>query len=181
MISLFEIFTRYSIFRMAILFLMGAVTFLFPEFLLTGMVYVIAGYAILNGVLSIVHYFRREKAVPKAITCVNLIFACLLIVFGTLSIVYFRYLVSILPIFLGVLMMIESIVYFVIALYAFKWTKPLLIILAVFIMIGSIVANIFTFGFGSVLTLSQIFGALLLLSGAYELIVYLKHRKAVNR
>lgn len=179
--SLFEKFTRYSIFRAAILCVMGIVTFFFPEFLLSGMVYVIAGYAILNGILSIADYFLREKAAPKAINYVSLIFACLLIIFGILSIAYFRYLVSLLPVFLGVLMMIESIVYFVIALYEVTRTKPILIVLAVFIMIGGIVANIFTFGFGGVLTLSHIFGTLLLLSCAYELIVYLIHRKTVKQ
>lgn len=178
---LFEKFTRYSILRAAILCVMGIVTFFSPEFLLSGMVYVIAGYAILNGALSVANYLLHEKVAHKAINCVSLIAACLLIIFGILSIVYFRYLVSILPVFLGVLMMIESIIYFVIALCAVTRTKPILIILAVFIMIGGIAVNIFTFGFGDVLALSQIFGTLLLLSCAYELIVYLIHQKAAKR
>ena len=176
-----EKFARYSILRAAILFAIGAVTFLFPEFLLHGMVYVIAAYAILNGALGIADYFLGKKSSPGAAGYVSFVAACLLILFGILSVVYFRYLVSILPVFLGVLMMIESIVYFVIALYMNKGTKPVLIILAVSIMIGGIVANIFTFGFGGVTTLSHIFGTLLLLSCAYELTVYLTRRKAVRQ
>jgi uncharacterized membrane protein HdeD (DUF308 family) len=159
---------------------MGIVTFFFPEFLLSGMVYVIAGYAILNGTLSIADHFLNEEVASKAINYGNLIFACLFIIFGILSIVYFRYLVSILPVFLGVLIVIKGFVYFMIALHANTSTKPILIILAVSIMIGGIVANIFTFGFGGVLTLSHIFGTLLMLSCAYELIFYLIHRKTAK-
>lgn len=170
---LFEKFAKYSAIRMAILFAMGVVTLLFPELLLLGMVYVIAWYTILCGVLSVADYFLPA---PKAVNYVSLIFACLLIVFGVLSIVYFRYLVSLLPVFLGVIMMIESIVYLLIARCAVTKIKSALFFIAVFIMIGSIVTNIFTFGFGGVLTLSHIFGTLLMLSCVYERLVYLTHR-----
>jgi uncharacterized membrane protein HdeD (DUF308 family) len=166
--------------RAVLLGIVGIATFLFPEFLLNGMVYVIAMYAILNGALSIADYFLHGRDDKKATSYVNIAIACLLIVFGNLSVIYYRYLVSILPVLLGGLMMIESIVYFVIALCPVTKTKLLLIILAVFIMIGGIVANIFTFGFGGVLTLSQIFGTLLLLSCVYELVVCLINRKAVK-
>ena len=44
--SLFEESARYSIFRAAILCVIGIVTFFFPDFLLSGMVYVIAGYGL---------------------------------------------------------------------------------------------------------------------------------------
>ncbi len=177
---LVEKFAKYAVFRAALLAIMGIVTFLLPEFLLSGMVYVIAGYMILNGALGITDYFLRKNENGKTASFVNIAVACLLIVFGVLSVVYYRYVVGILPVFLGGLMMIESMVYFVIALFTSAKIKPLLIFLAVFIMIGGITSNIFTFGFGSIRTLSHIFGTLLLLSCAYELFVYIVHRKTVR-
>ncbi|MDF2892744.1 MAG: hypothetical protein K0R80_3111 [Clostridia bacterium] len=168
--SLFEKYKRYSIFRAAIVCIIGTVLFFFPEFLLSDIVYIISGYTIFNGILSIADYFFREKTPLGAVDYARLIFVCLLIIFGILLIVCFRYHVSILPVYWDVLMMIESIVYFVIVLCADVSTKPILIILTEFILIGGLIANIFTFGFGGVLMLLQIFGTLLLLWFANELI-----------
>lgn len=172
-------FTKFAILRAVLLAIIGTVTFMFPKFLLDGMVYVVTGYVILNGVLIIIDYPQHKNETPKAFNFINVSTACLLIIFGILSIVYYRYLVDILPVFLGGAMMIESIVYFVNALFSDRKAKPFLIILAVLIMIGGIVSNIFTFGFGGIQTLSQIFGTLLFLSCTYELFIYVVHRRAV--
>ncbi|GEM_PF-2809702 len=177
---LFEKFARFAMLRAALLAIMGIVTFLFPEFLLIGMVYAVAGYVILNGALGITDYFRHKNESQKTVHYVNIAVACLLIIFGILSVVYYRYLVSILPVFLGGLMMVESIVYFINALFPHTKAKPFLILLTVFIMIGGIASNVFTFGFGGIQTLSQIFGTLLLLSCGYELFIYIVHRRAVR-
>lgn len=177
---LFEKFIKYAMLRAAFLGIMGIITFLFPEFLLNGMVYVIGGYVILNGALSIVGAVIHGRNDNKTTSYVNIVISCLLIICGMLSIVYHRYLISILPVFLGSLMMIEGIVYFIIALRLVTKTKLLLIFISVFIMIGGIASNIFTFGFGGLPILSQIFGTLLLLSCLYELIAYLVYRKTVK-
>lgn len=175
---LYEKFTKHAILRAVLLGVMGVATFFFPEFLLSGMVYVIAGYVILNSALSVVNYFIREKASKASINYLNLIIGCLLIIFGILTIIYFRRLVSILPVFLGVLMMIEGAAYFVIAMCASKIKRRILIALAVFILIGGGVVVLTTFG--SLMTLSQVFGVFLLLSCVYELVAYLIHGKAVK-
>ncbi len=54
---LYEKFTKYEMLRTVLLGIMGIVTFLFPDFLLSGMVYVISGYMVLNGALSIADFF----------------------------------------------------------------------------------------------------------------------------
>jgi hypothetical protein len=77
-------------------------------------------------------------------------------------------------------MIAESIVYFVTALCTKAAIRPLLIVLAVIIFIGGAACVIYTFGFGGLLTLSQIFGVLLLLSCVYELAVCLSRRKATQ-
>lgn len=169
---LYDRFVRYSMLRAALLGIMGVVTLLFPEFLINAFVYVIAGYVILNGALSVFDYILSEKA---SINYFNLILCCLLAVSGIPMIVYFRYLVGILPVFLGGLAMIESVVYFVIAMCTQKIKRKILIALAVLILTGGSVVVLITFG--SLPTLSRVFGGVLLLSCVYELIACLIHRK----
>lgn len=175
---LVEAFTRFAMLRAVLLAMMGAVTWLFPEFLLDGMVYVLTGYAMLNGVLGISDYFQYKSKRPKVMNEFKLTVNGLFIAFSTISVVYYRYLVSILPVFLGGFMMVESIVYFVIAVSHNTKARLFLTFLAVLIMIGGIAAAIFTFGFGGIRTLSQIFGTLLLLSCAYEWLIYIVHRRS---
>lgn len=172
--------SKYAIFRAAILCIMSIATFIFPDFLLNGMVYVIAGYMVLNGALCIADCFTHNKEAKTPINYVSFVLACLLIVLGIFFIAYYRYIVSILPVFLGALMIAESIVCFVTALCTKAVIRPLLIVLAVIIFIGGAASVIYTLGFGGLPTLSQIFGVLLLLSCIYELAVYLSRRKAAQ-
>ncbi len=53
--------SKYAIFRAAILCIMSIATFVFPDFLLNGMVHVIAGYMVLNGALYIVDLFYPQQ------------------------------------------------------------------------------------------------------------------------
>ena len=168
----FRRFTRYAVLRAAVLGIMAIVSMAFPDFLKSGMVYVIAGYALLNGVLCAVDCIVQRK---DDRTVVSIVAAVPLIAFGILSAVYFRYMVGVLPVFLGVLMMIEGAIYFTAALFSPR-LKPLLIFLAVLIVTGGIVANIFAFGFGGLLTLSRIFGTIAALSCLYEVTVVLAGR-----
>lgn len=177
---LFNKFAKFAMLRAVLLAILGIVTFLFPEFLLGGMVYVVAGYAIVNGAFGVTDFFQHKNESPKTVNYETIVIACLLIILGIISVVYYRHLVSILPVFLGGFMMVESIVYFANALFSDTKAKPFLILLAVFIMIGGIASNIFTFGFGGIRTLSQIFGTLLLLSCVYELFIYIVQRRTVQ-
>jgi uncharacterized membrane protein HdeD (DUF308 family) len=163
--------------RATILGLMGVVTLLFPESLLSGMIYVIAGYALLNGALSVASFVADKNETKTPVNYLNLAGAALMIILGLFSIVYYRYLVRTLPVFFGALTMLEGAVYFVASLGARTKLKAVLILFAILIAIGGIILIIFTFGFGGLQTLSRIFGGLLLISCVYELIAYQAYRK----
>lgn len=162
--------SRGAVLRAALLFIMGVVTLLLPDFLNNGIIYAIAAYAILNGILGMMD-FALCKEGNSPLDYFNLATAGMAAIFGIVCIVYHRYLVAALPVFLGLLLIIESVIYFVAALCAKRTIKGLLLILSVFISIGGLALVLFTFGFGGTVTLSRMFGSLMLFSCICELLV----------
>lgn len=176
----FKKIARWSGLRAALLGAMGVVTLLFTDFLKGGIIYAVAAYVILNGVLGIVDFLSGRGKEEKHIAYLNLFVTIVIIVLGILSIVYFRYLVSILPVFLGVLLLAESIVYFIAALCMKSKLKALLVILSLLVAAGGIILVVFTFGFGGVLSLAKIFSSLLFLSCVIELLFGLTYKNINN-
>ena len=66
----FRKIAKHANLRAILLGIMGAVSFLFPDFLISGMVYVIAAYAILNGLLGVMDFIsnKGEEKVYQIIT-----------------------------------------------------------------------------------------------------------------
>ena len=148
----FKKIARWSGLRAALLGAMGLVTLLFPEFLQGSIIYAVAAYAILNGALGILDFLSGRGREEK-------------------HIVYFRYLISIMPVFSGVLLLIESVVYFIAALCAESRLKALLVILSLLVAGGGMALVIFTFGFGGLEPFAKIFSGLLFLSCVIELLL----------
>lgn len=137
-----------------------------PEIFGSDIIYAIAAYAILNGALDIINFLSSKSNEEKLIAYLNLYVTIATIALGIFCVVYFRYLVSILLAFLGVLLLVESIVYFNMK----SRLNALLIILSLLIVFGGIILIVSTFGFGSVLPLIKIFSSLLFLSCVIELL-----------
>ena len=173
----FKKIARWSGLRAALLGAMGLVTLLFPEFLQGSIIYAVAAYAILNGALGILDFLSGRGREEKHIAYLNLFITAAAILFGILSIVYFRYLISIMPVFSGVLLLIESVVYFIAALCAESRLKALLVILSLLVAGGGMALVIFTFGFGGLEPFAKIFSGLLFLSCVIELLLGLIYSK----
>ncbi len=120
-------------------------------------------------------FFGRGKE-EKHISYLNLFVTAAAILSGILSIVYFRYLISIMPVFSGALLLIESVVYFIAALCAESRLKALLVILSLLVAGGGMALVIFTFGFGGLQPFAKIFSGLLFLSCVIELLLGLIYR-----
>ncbi|MDE6739483.1 MAG: hypothetical protein K2K07_10350 [Lachnospiraceae bacterium] len=167
----FKKIARWSGLRAVLLGTMWLITFLFPEFLKGGIIYAVAAYAIFNGVLGIVDFLSGRGKEETHIVNLNLLVMLAEIIFGILCIVYFRYLISILPVFLGVLLMIESVMYFIAAFCVKCKLKVLIVILSLLVGAGGVMLVIFTFGFGGLRPLVKIFSSLLFLSCITELLI----------
>lgn len=174
--SQFRKAAQWSGLRSALLGAMGLVTLLAPEFLKGGIIYAAAAYSILNGILSFLDFLSGRGGEEYYAAYLNLFVTAAAALFGILSIVYFRYLISILPVFLGVLLLIEGAIYFVAALCAKNGLKALLVILSLLVAGGGMVLIVFTFDFGGLPQLAKIFSALLFLSCITELLIALTCR-----
>lgn len=179
---LYKWFIKHAILRVVFLGGMGIALLIFPEFLLGGMFYVIVGYMILYGFLRIVD-FILENGTKHLFNYGSLIIAILIIVFGLYSIAFSRYLIHISPVYLGSLLLIEAVVYFVItSCVTIFWKKVILIILASIAFLGGISVLIFTFGFGigGSLGLARVSGFASLFSCLYTITAYLIYNKPKN-
>ncbi|HBG5345618.1 TPA: hypothetical protein KQG29_003025 [Clostridioides difficile] len=176
---LYKRFIKYA--RLQAIFLggLGVAILLFPDFLHGSMFYVLVGYIILSGILLIID-FIRDKTTKPIFNYGSLILASLLIVFGYNSIVFSRYLVHVSPIYLGTLLLIEAMIYFVIALCATTfWHRSILAIFASVAFLGGIAVFIFTFGFGigGIVGLTRVSGFASLISCIYILVAYLIYKR----
>ena len=166
--------------RAGILAVMAAITFLYSSFLTGGMVYAVAAYAILNGIMGSMRYLRNKGNEEKRSFNLHLFISSLSILFGILCIIYFRYAVGILPVFLGTLLIAEAVVHFMAILNVKSKLKPVIIIFSTLEAVGGISLIIFTFGFGEIKVLSQMFGSLLALSCVEELLIHLSRQQIIK-
>ncbi|MEG2217102.1 MAG: hypothetical protein RRZ24_08035 [Clostridia bacterium] len=173
-----EKFGKIAMLRAAFFAGMSSVTLLFSGFLRGVVFYVVVGYVILCGVWSVTNYFLCEKGTKSPFRYGSLVTAAFMIAFSIISIIYGRYLVHIAPLYLGGLMLVNGLVYFVVAMCVKAGLQWLLTLLSILVLIGGSAIVIFTFGFEIVLTLAQVSSITLLLSCAYELVAYLIHQKS---
>ncbi len=176
---LYKRFIKYARLQAVFLGGIGVALLLFPKFLLGSMFYVIVGYIILSSVLLIID-FIRDKTTKPIFNYISLVLASLLIVFGYNSIVFSRYLVHVSPIYLGALLLIEAMIYFVIALCATTfWQRSILAIFASIAFLGGMAIFIFTFGFGigGIAGLTRVSGFASLLSCICTLVAYLIYKR----
>lgn len=169
--SLFEKYMKYAIIRAVLLGVLGILMLLFPEPLLKAIVYILAGYVILNGALAIWGYVRQKE---RGLYGYEFVTGCLLIALGIVMLLFSRQLISVLPVFMGVLMVLTGASYFVNALSDRAGRSWLLIALALVVLIGGIV--VIANPFGTLTTLMRVFGVLLLVSCVDELATYIHFR-----
>ncbi len=147
----------------------GACNAFFPGFLQGGIIYAVAAYVLLNGVSGILDLLSGGRKEHMAYGSLFVAIAAILL--GVLSMAYVRYLISVLPIYLGALLMVEGGLYWMAAMCAkSKWKAPF-VMLSLLVAGGGATLVIFAFGFGGLRPLASIFGALLVLSCATELLI----------
>lgn len=186
---LFQRFAKLSLVRAAFWLVMGASLLIMPEldFLLNGMFYVLTGYFLVNAVLRI-FFFVRETATENnqnnransVCRYISLAIAILYIIAAIHFIVYREWLNEFTPAFLGGLLMLEGILYFVMALCSnTALQKFLLVTLSIAIFLGAVVTIGFTFGFGigGIHGITVVLGIALLLAFLYEIVAFYVYRR----
>lgn len=166
--TLFNKLASHALLRAAAYIILGLLMLLFPAQVTSAIVYILAGWVAVLGILNIVSYLRSKG---DGATMFDLVSGILQLVLAVMMIVFSKFLVSILPVFLGVLIIIgaagslaQTIRYGQIA----GRQNILLLVLYGLLLIGGIVV-VFN-PFQSALFLMQVFGAITIAGGISELI-----------
>lgn len=172
----FEKLARYALLRGILYVALGVLMLIAPAIVMQMIVYILAAYAIIMGVINIVAYLRNRQ---EGEVSFGLVTGGLLIVLGIVMIVFTKAILSILPIFLGALLILAGVSRLVEAIgggTALGTPRILLIILAILIIIGGLLVILNPFS-TSVL-LFQVFGLLVILQGVGEFIAYFTFKKS---
>lgn len=153
--------------RVALFIILGVVLIIIPGVIIDAIIYVIALVPLLIGVVKLVECFREQKAVGN----VNLIAAIFLIVVGALIISFRRELVSILPIFVGALLVVVGIYQLFIAMRSGGTggkTKLARILMSLVVIAGGIMSIMNPFV--SLTLLFRLLGGFVIVMGVNELL-----------
>ncbi|WP_018751223.1 hypothetical protein [Paenibacillus sanguinis] len=175
---LFESYAKYALLRAAYWGVMGILLFAVPSFLFMGMFYAIIGYMLVDGILHVVNFYKKKTGSP--LRYVSLVIAVLLMAVVIHSIVFRHLLIELTPVYLGGLLLLESLLYAGITLCAHPYRKRALLgALSGMVLLSGAAVLVFTFGFGvgGISGLAKVSGAALLLVCLYEGTAYFVYRK----
>ena len=184
---LFERFTKLSLLRAVFWLVMGVGLLLMPDFLLGGLFYVLIGYLLVNAILRVI-FFAREttaersqgKKVALASRYASLVIAVLFVIVAIHFVIYREWLNEFTPAFVGGLLMLEGILYFVIALCAATTLQKFLLVIlsgATFLQAALAIAFTFGFGIGGFTGMTTVLGIALLLACLYEVAAFCVDRR----
>jgi uncharacterized membrane protein HdeD (DUF308 family) len=165
MTQFFEKLQKYALLRMIFLVLIGGFMLFRPNEIFHGVVYIVAGYTAFLGLLNLVVAIRNRQ---EGMSSFGLISGVLLLVAALAILVLAKPIVSIIPIFFGILFVIYGLVKFV--------KKPARRIVnepslprKIFYLLILLVGILLIFNpFKTVLLVAQIAGAVILLMGIEE-------------
>lgn len=176
--SLYTKLSRYAMLRAILYILFGLLLIFAPNTVTHIIVYIIAGYLAVMGILSIIGALRSGEASP--FTQYDFILGVLLVVLSLITFLFSKQLISLLPIFFGVLIVLGGASYLLQAISLkgdnTRSVAILWILAIVFIAAGILI--IFN-PFQTILLLFRAFGIVLVLYGIGEIITYFLYRNTL--
>lgn len=167
---------KYALIRGVLYVALGILMVVAPEVVMQVIVYILAVYAIIMGVINIAAHLRSRGEDASSF---GLITGVLLVVLGIVMFIFTQAILSILPIFLGALLILAGVSRLVEAIgggSSLGGPRILLIILALLIIIGGLLV-IFN-PFSTAVLLFRVFGILVIVQGVGELISFFTFRKS---
>lgn len=153
---LFEKFAKHAKLRAAFWGIIGILLFVWPEFLLGGLFYALVGYVLLDGIGRVIDFVRvrsvnyvQKRDAFSSLSYFSLVIAILQLVIVIHAVYFRRFLIQATPVYLGGYLLLEGIIYFVIARCANTIPqKRFLVPCSLIVFWGGVVILVFTFGFG---------------------------------
>lgn len=177
--SLYTKLSRYALLRAAVYILFGLLLIFAPNAVTHIIVYIIAAYLAVMGILSIIGALRSGGDSP--FTQYDFILGVLMVILSLIAFIFSQQLISLLPIFFGVLIVLGGASYLLQAI-SLKGSNAgpvavLWVLAIVFIAAGILI--IFN-PFQTILLLFQAFGIALALYGIGEIVTYLLFRHEIG-
>lgn len=174
MTSLFKTIQQHALLRGIVYLLLGVAILLNPGYVFSVFVYLIAGYNAVLGIISLISGKKNQQSSQTRIAIFYFVMALIIFLFA-------KPLVSILPIFLGIIIVVSGGMKISQSLNIKKYVNvsylPMLIYGVVLVIAGLFI--LFN-PFKGVLVLFQFFGVVLVFSGISELIGYFKYKNMKN-
>lgn len=173
--SFWQGLARFAMLRAIIYIVLGLLVVIWPEPVLSFLMYVIAAYLVLMGILGIIGYIRNHAEGGA----LRLVVGILLVVLGVVVFAFVHTILTIITVFLGILLAIGGIFLFALALNAKQFTgkvSVLSIIISIVVVALGVLVVVNPFGARAVAMI--VFGIALILMGIGELIAFFSYRKA---
>ncbi len=165
---------KYALLRAILYLLLGLAMLIFPETVITAIVYIIGGYAVIMGVMSIFSGRGKDGQGGSG----GLVGGILLIALGVCMFIFSRFIASILPLVLGILMLIVGITQIVAAIGMRSLTGKINVfqlVLGILVLVGGVLGIINPFG--TLALLVRVLGGVLIITAVNEFSLYLSLRK----
>lgn len=173
--NVFEKVAKYVLISGVLCMLFGGFMLALPALMMQSVVYVLAAAAIIMGTVRIVAHFRERQ---QGNISFNFISGSLYIITGIVLLIFTKVILSILPVFLGILLVLGGVVRLAevfAGTAAGGWQRITLLLMAILLITGGfvIIANPFI----SALFLFQVFGILVIVQGAGDILSYFTFRR----
>lgn len=173
--TVFNKLSAHALLRAAVYIILGVLMILFPQTVSSILVYMLAAYIAILGIINIVNYIRCRDCPSIGF---DLVSGILMVVLAVLMVIFSRPLIAILPVFLGVLIIISAAFSLLQAINYGRLMQSysiLLIILDLLVIVGGVIVILNPFE--SAILLLQIFGGITIVTGIGELIAFFTYRK----
>ena len=175
--NLMETLAKYAILRALIYLMLGFLMLFFPNSMIHILVYILAAYLIIQGIINLVLYFRRRSQPDTAYF--EIVSGVFFLILGLVLIVFLKPIISIVPIILGILIVLNGTIGFVQAIDAKKYGMKSGVAMILYNVVLVIVGIILMLNpFASVTVLFRVFGIIMIVMGIMEIINFFIYRKA---
>lgn len=167
---------KYALLRAIAYILFGIVIVMNPHAVFNLAVYFISAYTAIMGLLSVYEGFKIKKQTGEY--GMSMMGGIILLVLAGIILVFAKGIVSILPFFLGIIIVIVGIARFIQANNLKNYPQVNWVSLMIYAVITFVAGLVLVFNpFSSLLFLFQLFGAILIFMGISELIAFFQLRK----
>lgn len=174
--NMFQTLKKYTILRAIIFLVLGLLIIIFPNPIMSIIIYIIAAALAVMGIVNIISYFNHRT--QTAFKDISFISGVLLLAVGVVIAIFSHQILTAIPVVLGIFVIVSGAIYFVEALNVQKVLNrsgmPMFIFSLLILIVGIIlIVN----PFSALVFLFRMFGIILLIMGIGDIVIYFLYEK----